>query len=170
GAAFAGADVDLGTRFLTGFLSQVPPAAHAVVDLGCGTGVLATLAARHLPNAHVRAVDDSRAACASAAATATANGVGERVSVTRADLLSGVADASVDLVLCNPPFHRGTARDSDVAFAMFADARRALRSGGELWTVYNSHLPYLSTLRRVVGQTSVIGQNPSYLVTRSRVG
>jgi 16S rRNA (guanine1207-N2)-methyltransferase len=81
--------------------------------------------------------------------------------------MAGVADGSVDLVLCNPPFHRGNSRDSAVAFEMLADAARALRLGGELWTVYNSHLPYLRTLRRLVGSTSVVGQNTGFTVTRS---
>jgi 16S rRNA (guanine1207-N2)-methyltransferase len=169
GAAFAGTSVDLGTRFLSSFLDRLPPGAEHVVDLGCGTGVLATLAARQLPGAQVEALDDSAAACRSATATAAANDVAERVTVRRADLLSGVADRSVDLVLCNPPFHRGTSRDSDAAFGMFAAAGRALRPGGELWTVHNSHLPYLPALRRLVGSTQVLGQNPHYLVTRSTV-
>ena len=169
GAAFAGTSVDLGTRFLASFFDRLQPAAERVVDLGCGTGVLATLAARQLPTARVEALDESAAACRSAAATAAANGVAERVIVRRADLLSGVEDRSVDLVLCNPPFHRGTSRDSDAAFGMFTAAARALRPGGELWTVHNSHLPYLPALRRLVGSTQVIGQNPHYLVTRSTV-
>ncbi|HEX8487456.1 MAG TPA: methyltransferase [Propionibacteriaceae bacterium] len=168
GGAFAGSSVDFGTRLLLSFLPQVPQAARVVVDLGCGTGVLATLAARQLPNAQVLATDDSSAACRSAEATTSRNGVGDRVSVRRAELLDGVDDRSVDLVLCNPPFHRGTTRDSDAAFAMFADAGRALAPQGELWTVYNSHLPYLTALRRLVGPTRVMGQNPRYVVTRSQ--
>lgn len=168
GGAFAGTSLDLGTRFLASFVAGLEIDARSAVDLGCGTGVLATLLARRLPDARVLATDESRAACRSAAATAERNQVAGQVDVTCADLLSGVPDGGVDLVLCNPPFHRGTARDSDVAFAMFADARRALRPGGELWVVYNSHLPYLPALRRVVGQTTVVGQNDSYFVTRSR--
>jgi 16S rRNA (guanine1207-N2)-methyltransferase len=50
---------------------------------------------------------------------------------------------------------------------MFAAAGRALRPGGELWTVYNGHLPYLAALRRLVGTTRVVRQDPRYLVTRS---
>ena len=38
---------------------------------------------------------------------------------------------------------------------------------GELWMVFNSHLPYLPALRRVVGRTTVAGQNPRFTVTRS---
>ena len=167
GAAFGGTSVDLGTRFLLSFLPQLPVDALDVVDLGCGTGVLAAVVARQLPASRVLAVDESAAACRSAAATAVANGVAERVSVQRVDLLTGTEDSSVDLVLCNPPFHRGSARDSDVAFAMFADAARTLRPGGELWTVYNTHLPYLPALRRMVGPTQIRGQNRRYLVTRS---
>jgi len=168
GAAFAGSSVDLGTRYLASFLAQLPETAVDVVDLGCGTGVLAVLAARLLPAARVLAVDESLSATRSALATARANDQSERVSVRQSDLLDGVPDESLDVVLCNPPFHRGTSRDSDVAFAMFADAARALRPGGELWTVFNTHLPYLPALRRLVGPTKVLGQNPQYLVTRSR--
>lgn len=168
GAAFAGSSVDLGTRYLASFLPQLPQTAVDVVDLGCGTGVLAVLAARLLPAARVLAMDDSLAAARSTMATARANELSERVSVRQSDLLDSEPDEGLDVVLCNPPFHRGTSRDSDVAFAMFADAARALRPGGELWTVYNTHLPYLPALRRIVGPTKVLGQNPQYLVTRSR--
>ena len=167
GGAFAGAAVDQGTRFLASFFSALPTDASQVVDLGCGTGVLAALIARQQPEAQVLAEDDSAAACRSAASTVQANAVADRVRVVRSDVLSGVPDASIDLVVCNPPFHRGTTRDSDAAFRMFAESRRVLRPGGELRTVFNAHLPYLNALRRTVGSTRVLGQNPQFLVTRS---
>ncbi|SDT37863.1 16S rRNA m(2)G 1207 methyltransferase /23S rRNA m(2)G-1835 methyltransferase [Friedmanniella luteola] len=167
GGAFAGPAVDLGTRSLIGFAGSFPADARRVVDLGCGTGLLAVTAARTLPGATVLALDASRAAVLSAAATAEANGVADRVEVRRTHLAGGVPDGSVDLVLCNPPFHRGNSRDSAVAFELLADAARVLRPGGELWTVYNSHLPYLRTLRRLVGSTAVVGQNTGFTVTRS---
>jgi 16S rRNA (guanine1207-N2)-methyltransferase len=168
GAAFAGSGVDLGTRLLLTQLPAMPSAARRVADLGCGTGVLATAIARQLPQAQVLAVDDSSAACRSTAATAEANGVRDRVSVQRLDLLAGGLPGELDLALCNPPFHRGTARDSEAAFAMFAAAGRALRPGGELWTVYNTHLPYLAALRRLVGPTRIVRQDPHYIVARSQ--
>lgn len=169
GASFAGTTVDAGTRLLASVLPQLPPDARSVVDLGCGTGVLATLVARQRPDIRLLAVDESAAACRSAAATADRNGCGDRVMVDRADLLDGIPDGSIDAVVCNPPFHRGTARDSEVAFRMLLAARRALRPAGELWLVYNSHLPYLGALRRSVGRTSIVAQNPSFTVTRSQV-
>lgn len=167
GAAFAGPSVDNGTRYLLTFRHSFPATSRQVVDLGCGTGVLAVVAARTLPEAQVVALDESRAAVLSATATAEANGVSDRIDVRRTTLCEGLADASVDLVLCNPPFHRGNTRDSAVAFEMFAEAARVLAPGGELWAVYNSHLPYLRALRRLVGRTEVVGQNPAFTVTRS---
>ena len=158
--------MDLGTRFLLGFRDAYPRA-RCVVDLGCGTGLLAVAAALTLPDASVLALDESRAAVLSASATARANDVAGRVQVRRTHLMRGVDDRSVDLVLCNPPFHRGNTRDSAVAFEMIGEASRTLRPGGELWLVYNSHLPYLRALRRIVGTTTVVGQNAHYTVTRS---
>ena len=53
GGAFAGSSIDLGTRFLIGCFDRLPPTARHVVDLGCGTGVLAVAAARQRPEAEV---------------------------------------------------------------------------------------------------------------------
>lgn len=167
GGTFAGADVDLGSRSLLGCFERLPRTARTVVDLGCGSGILAVLAARQLPEARILAVDDSRAAVRSTVATAAANHGGDRVTARHADRLETVTPGSVDLVVCNPPFHRGTARDSSPTYAMFADASRVLTPGGELWVVYNSHLPYLNALRRIVGSSSVVAQNPKFTVVRS---
>lgn len=167
GGTFAGADVDLGSRFLLGCYDRLPRNATTVLDLGSGSGVLGVRAALELPDATVTGVDDSSDAVRSTAATAAANGVADRVNAVQADRLHAMADGSVDLVVCNPPFHRGTARDSGAAYAMFADTARVLKPGGELWVVFNSHLPYLSVLRRVVGRTTVQAQNPRFTVARA---
>ena len=167
GGAFAGSSIDLGSRFLISFVDRLSPGPGTIVDLGCGTGVLAVVASRAWPDAQVLAIDESWAAVRSARATAEVNGLAGRITVEQSDGLRGVADGSVSLVLCNPPFHRGTARESGTAFDMIDDAARTLVPGGELWMVFNSHLPYLPALRRAVGRTTVAGQNPRFTVTRS---
>lgn len=67
----------------------------------------------------------------------------------------------------NPPFHRGIAKDSEPALEMFAESARVLRPGGQLWCVYNSHLPWKARLTQAVGPTRVEEQNPYYTVTCS---
>ncbi len=168
GATFAGTRLDLGTRLLLGAIGELRPAPGAdrtrrAVDLGCGSGILATALARN--GWQVTGVDASRAAVAATAATAAANGV--EVAVQRTDVLDDWPAADLDLVVCNPPFHTGTAKDSSTAFRMISSAARALRPGGELWCVYNAHLPYLPALRRDVGRSEVVARDKSYLVTRS---
>ncbi|WP_369369701.1 class I SAM-dependent methyltransferase [Promicromonospora sp. Populi] len=209
GAAFAGATLDHGTRFLLAQAhrwpdlsdAQVSPAAstaetqaapgatdtpstpipgmdaHPVaVDLGCGTGILATVLALRFPDAHVLATDRSAAACASAAATLAANGVGPRRTadgvlhtVVRGDAgdLLPIPDGSADLVLLNPPFHDRAALSTDAAHRMFAAAGRILRDGGELWTVFNTGLHYRPALERAVGPTEHIAQDRKFTVVRS---
>jgi 16S rRNA (guanine1207-N2)-methyltransferase len=186
GAAFAGATLDVGTRFLLAQAHRWPDLSDApgtlaasphgpnyldgrpvAVDLGCGTGILATVLALRYPGVHVLATDRSAAACASAKATLAANGV--RAAVVRGDAGDSLPlpDGSADLVLLNPPFHDRAALSTDAAHRMFATAGSILRDGGELWTVFNTGLHYRRALERTVGPTEHIAQNPKFTVTRS---
>ena len=167
GAAFAGTKIDIGTRFLLGFLDRMLPGAGTAVDLGCGTGIIATALARARPQLSVLATDESAAAVSSALATAAANGLTGRVQVLRDDAMSTLDDASVDLVVCNPPFHQGTSVSAGVSLRLFRAAGRVLRPRGQLWTVFNSPLPYQGQLTRTVGPTRVVGRNPKFTVTVS---
>lgn len=166
GGVFAGATLDLGTRSLLRTVDGWPTPSSAV-DLGCGTGLLATVLALRSTGTHVVATDRSAAAVASARATAVANGVGDRVTTLRSDAGAGIEDASVDLVLCNPPFHDRAAVTTDAAHRMFATAARILRPGGELWCVYNSVLRYRPALERTVGPTTQAARDTRFTVTRS---
>jgi 16S rRNA (guanine1207-N2)-methyltransferase len=167
GSAFAGPKVDRGTRALLAVLPGAVPDAGTALDLGCGTGLLAVALARARPDLQVVAADQSAAAVASAAATAAANGLTDRVRVVRDDAAASLAEAGVDLVVCNPPFHSGAAVSETIAQRLFAGAARVLRPGGELWCVYNSHLPHREALRRIVGPTRQVSRDPTFTVTAS---
>ncbi|OUE32153.1 Ribosomal RNA large subunit methyltransferase G [Clavibacter michiganensis] len=167
GAAFAGSKVDIGTRFLLSFLSDLPADARVAVDLGCGTGVIASAVALARPDLRVVATDQSWAAVDSARATVAANGLAERVTVVRDDAGSTVPDGSADLVLLNPPFHTGATVHAGLAPRLFAAAARMLRPGGQLWTVYNSPLGYRPQLTRIVGPTREAGRNAKFTVAVS---
>ena len=96
-----------------------------VLDLGCGTGVLAIAAARILPGARVLAVDNDPLATAIARANARLNGVGRSVHVIDAagfehPLLREAG--AFDLVLANLL--------PGPLIALAPAMRRALRAGG----------------------------------------
>lgn len=176
GGVFAGGALDGGTRFLLEHTAAWPSPAQGddpppgvrglAVDLGCGSGILATALA--LRGFEVVATDRSAAAVASADATAAANGVGRLVRTVRDDAGGSLPDGCADLVLLNPPFHDQAAVSTDAAHRMFAAAGRVLRPGGELWTVFNSALRYRPALERAVGPTEQVARNRRFTVTRSR--
>ncbi len=165
GGVFADTSIDIGTRFLLEHLPDELP--EEVIDLACGTGVVATVLALRHPGVRVHASDDSAAAVASARATAAANGVADRVTVVRDDVLSSLPAGSGRFIALNPPFHNGSSVDASIAPHLFADAARVLEPGGELWTVWNSHLLHRATLTRLVGPTRQVARNAKFIVTAS---
>jgi 16S rRNA (guanine1207-N2)-methyltransferase len=162
GNVFGGTGLDRGTRLLLRAVQHDQPVSGRALDLGCGSGIVAAVLAGL--GWEVLACDASAAAVASTTLTAEANGIS--ITVGRADGIPSEM-TELDLVACNPPFHRGAAKDSSAAFAMMADAGRSLRRGGELWLVFNSHLPYLPVAREQVGPTRVVERDQSYMVTCS---
>jgi len=164
GGAFAGTRIDVGTRRLLGVLDQLP-AVESAIDLGCGTGMLAVALARR--GVRVLASDSSAAAVRSCAATAEANGVAGLVTVRRDDALASAPAGSASLIVCNPPFHSGAAVHAGAAVRLFEAAARTLAPGGQLWTVFNSHLGYSSVLRQLVGPTRTVHRDPKFTVVVS---
>jgi len=81
--------------------------------------------------------------------------------------MSTLDPGSADLILLNPPFHLGSSVHAGAGLKLFEAAGRVLAPGGQLWTVFNSHLRYLPALERLVGSTTVRGRNPKFTVTTS---
>nr|WP_143025944.1 methyltransferase [Leucobacter chromiiresistens] len=164
GATFGGPVLDHGSRLLLSTLSDVRRDPAAVVDLGCGNGVLAVSAARRFPGAQVLATDQSAAAVAATALTAEAAGVADRIAVHRADALEAVPDGWADLILLNPPFHSGAAVHAGVGHRLIRACRRALAPGGELRLVFNSHLRYRPLVEREVGPVRQLARTSAFTV------
>lgn len=161
GATFNTNRLDRGTALLASCFDRLPDAATAI-DLGCGSGILATLLARRGVRAH--ALDVAWSATDATSLTAEANGV--PMNIERRDGLTGWQHP-VDLIVTNPPFHVRAAKDTSPTRELFDQASRALVDGGELWCVYNAHLPYLPWLRQAIGPTQIIARDRAYVVTRS---
>ena len=162
--------LDVGTRFLLESLPALDGPAH-VVDLGCGNGVVGAVVARRNPEAGLTFVDESAAAIASAELTwADVVGGAARppARFVRADagagLADGIEDASVDVVVLNPPFHDQQAVAVAAGRSLIAAAHRMLAPGGRLIVVANRHLGHHVTMRRLFGSSDVIASNAKFVV------
>jgi release factor glutamine methyltransferase len=85
----------------------LPPS--RVLDLGCGSGVCGLAAA--LAGCEVVASDINPAAVRCTQINALLNQVEARIQVRQGDLFDPVVGERFDVVLFNPPYHRGKPRD-----------------------------------------------------------
>ncbi len=167
---FSRDSLDIGTRF---FLQHIPvkPGKADIVDLGCGNGLLGLKAAEQNPDACIYFVDESFMAVASAKENFyRAFGLGRDVDFCVGDGLTDFKSDSVDLVLCNPPFHQHNTVGNQIAVGMFKQAHKALRPGGELRVIGNRHLEYHTHLNRIFGAHSIIASNSKFIIFRAIKG
>jgi 23S rRNA (guanine1835-N2)-methyltransferase len=159
--------LDIGTR---AFLPHLPKSLGTarVADLGCGNGVLAIASALQNPDAQYTLVDESFMAVQSAAENWLA-ALGNRDVIVRADDgLAGQEPQSLDVVLCNPPFHQQQVVGDFLAWRMFQQAREALVVGGALYIVGNRHLGYHSKLARLFRGVEQVAATPKFVILKAR--
>lgn len=113
-----------------------------VADLGAGWGFLA---AEILKRSGVKKLDLVEAE-ADALDCARVNVTDPRARFHWADATTWRPDTLLDVVVMNPPFHKGREADPDLGAGFIRAARRMLAPSGELWLVANHHLPYDAVL------------------------
>ncbi|MCJ7549116.1 MAG: methyltransferase [Anaerolineae bacterium] len=139
---------------------QIVPGTR-VLDLGCGTGLVALAAARQ--GGKVIAADVSARAVASAQRTLAANG-NPSVAVHLCCGAAAVDDATVDTVVTNPPFHKGHDVSFEVSELFVRESARVLRPGGSVYLVANIHVDYGHRLRQHFGNVGTAYQNNRFRV------
>lgn len=144
------------------------PAGAAVLDLGCGSGVLGIVAALIEPSCRVTMVDADPLAVAAARRNAALNGVGGSVAVHLSDVLGDLPGATFDVIVMNPPFHRGRTQRLDLAHRFIAEAGAALRPDGTLWLVCNRFLRYEPVVAAQIAQPREVGGDRRYKVLAAR--
>ena len=144
----------------------------SVLEVGTGTGLVALSAARQ--GADVSATDINPTAVRCARLNAISNGLAAQVRVFEGDMFAPVAGQRFSLILCNPPYFAGHARnDADLAYrggpnlewlSKFAqEARAHLDVHGKLVCVLGD----AADVQGLVGRITAEGWEPTCIERRS---
>lgn len=151
---FATGRVDVGTDLLLKVL-DADLSGQSLLDVGCGCGVIGTIAA--LRNATVTMVDTDCRAVNCTRRGLKANGLQAKTYI--GDGAERMSSDQYDLVVSNPPTHAGSTR----LIGLFQEIIRVLRPQGRLLLVLREQLNYEKWLDRM-GKVVVVGAEHGYKV------
>ncbi|MDQ4045266.1 MAG: methyltransferase, partial [Chloroflexota bacterium] len=156
---FSADRLDEGTRLLLEHL-EIPEGA-SVLDVGCGAGVIGVVAGQRGAGS-VTMTDVNLLAIA--AARRNARLARASVEVVAGDVYSGINGETYDLIVSNPPFHRGKVVDYDMPQRLIVEAGKHLKPGGRLMIVANAFLPYDRMMRDHFSEVEVMAATRQYRV------
>ena len=158
---FAGPTLDAGTALLLAHLDLRPGA--SVLDVGCGAGTIGVAATRTAAASRVDLVDANLLAVAAARENFRRLAI-PHARVLASDVYEAVRDARYDLVVSNPPFHRGKEIDTSVADRIIREAPRQLAPGGQVRIVANAFLAYGRRMSEVFRHVETVAATRQYHV------
>ena len=159
---FSREKLDIGTRFL---LEHIPNGNwKTILDLGSGNGIVGIAAKMDHPSAEIIFCDESTMAIQSSKTNFANYFQGATAQFEWINCYENQSAASVDLVLCNPPFHQGTTIGDFIAWQMFQDAHHVLKAGGMIRVIGNSHLLYQHSLKKIFGNAEILATNQKFTI------
>lgn len=122
-------------------------ASHMILDIGCGSGLIAIMAAQRCPSATITGVEIEEGASQQARENAEASPWSNRIEIINSDFLSYFPNEKFDTIVSNPPYFvnslkcpdsvRSKARhdDSLASDQLLSHARNLLTDDGRLSVV-----------------------------------
>ena len=122
-----------------------------IVDVGTGSGCIALVLAKELPNAEIDAVDISAEALEIARVNAAGHQLEARVRFLQQDLLQGFPANSFDLVVSNPPYVGNREEDQVQLEVRKFEPRTAVFAGNTGLEIIQRLIPQAMTVLRSGG-------------------
>lgn len=160
---FSGPTLDPGTRLLLDALPETIQG--SVLDIGCGAGVVG-IALASVGVTPVTMTDVNLLAIQAAMENTHRLGL-LAACVLPSDVYTAIGDSRYDLIVCNPPFHRGRTVDLAMATTLIEQAPVHLYSGGAILIVANTFLAYRQLLERTFERVEIVKATPQYRVLRA---
>ncbi|SFJ37629.1 class I SAM-dependent methyltransferase [Thermoflavimicrobium dichotomicum] len=163
---FSKKGVDFGSRLLIETVSIEHE--RVILDLGCGYGPIGIAMAKAYPQLSVVMLDINERAVELAKKNVVRNQVSNRIELLVSDGFFAVSERRFDAILFNPPIRIG----KSAVYALFAQSREHLESGGKLWVVIRKQQGAASAkaeLERIFDQVDVVEQKKGYWIIRAAV-
>lgn len=153
--------LDIGTRF---FLEHLPRGKTGkILDLGCANGIIGIKTKMNNPDATILFSDESSMAIESSRINYKKY-FKDEAEFYWTNCFEKRPESSLDLVLCNPPFHQNNTIGDFIAWQMFKDSYHALKKGGVIRVIGNSHLGYQIKLKKLFGNSKIIATNKKFII------
>jgi 16S rRNA (guanine1207-N2)-methyltransferase len=140
---FSATELDEGTQLL---LQTLPKLSGAVLDVGCGAGIIGcALAKQNTAINSITMCDISLLAVHSARRTAELNDVS--ATILPSDMFSAI-QGTFDYIVTNPPFHAGLNTYYAATERLLVESKQHLGTEGHLYLVANKFLPYENIIKK----------------------
>ncbi len=163
---FAGSGLDDGTALLLDHLPDLSARRNGamVLDLACGTGIIAAAVRERFAAVHIDGVD------ADAVAVAAARENVPDITVICGDGLTAAPRARYDVILSNPPIHDGVEESLTFLERLIRDAPGRLGVGGILQVVIPSRVRAMAWFEAAFAEVTVVALDRRYQVIRAIKG
>ncbi len=157
---FSHGRLDEGTELL---LANLPTTqAKQILDWGCGSGVIGCILALLHPDAQIDMADVSALALAATEKSIAANNLRNARTLPSA-VFSNIPNI-YDLIIANPPFHKGHDTHYGDSETFLLEAKQHLTEHGQLVIVANSFLHYEQFIEKAFGYVKTVTKTNKYKV------
>ncbi len=158
---FAQGRLDPATALLLDHLPELHPGMD-VLDFACGTGIIAWSCLKR-QNEISMTVSDAD----SLAITSAGRNLGN-VRLVQSDGWHSFGHQTFDLIISNPPIHRGKSEDHSILDKLIEGAKIRLNKGGQLLIVGQGRLQLESRLKAMYRKPSCIAKTTRFQIWSSR--
>jgi 16S rRNA (guanine1207-N2)-methyltransferase len=157
--------IDIGSALLAeqlpAVIESLAQRPQKLLDLGCGYGYLSVVAKQLLPDARIVASDNNLTALIPCSKNFEVHHIDGEIN---ADDCGNSLTESFDLVLCNPPFHKGFNVHGDMTLQFLQSAKARLKPGAVALFVVNQFIGLEQRAKPLFGSCTALAERGGFKV------